>query len=121
VLENEALAADPRFSRNTERVRHRAELDALVQDVVRRKTASALCALLDRVRIAYGRVSTMADLVRHRSATTASVETAAGPVEVLAPPVLVDGERPALGAVPRLGEHTEALRAEFGRARDMRR
>ena len=35
---------------------------------------------------------------------------------MLAPPVIVDGARPALGRVPRLGEHDGALRREFGRA-----
>ena len=72
-----------------------------------------LAALLDRHRIAYGRISTIADLVAHRSATRTTVETPAGKVEMLAPPVIVDGERARLGRVPALGEHTEALRREF--------
>ena len=37
-----------------------------------------------------------------------------GQVEVLAPPAIVDGKRPRAAAVPALGEHDEALRAEFG-------
>ncbi|MFD1981871.1 hypothetical protein ACFSOZ_04090 [Mesorhizobium newzealandense] len=77
-------------------------------------TMSALCELLDNVRIAYGRVSTMAELAVHRSATKVSVETAVGPVELFAPPVTVNGMRPVLGSVPSLGEHDGALRQEFG-------
>lgn len=114
VLGNPALAEDPRFDRNTARVRNRTELDRNVQAAVARRTVEGLCRLLDKVRIAYGRISTMADLMAHPSATTATVETPAGPVEVLAPPVLLDGRRPSLGRVPALGEHNRSLRAEFG-------
>lgn len=114
VLGNPDLAIDPRFEGNAARVRNRTELDRNVQAVLARRSVDVLCGLLDRVRIAYGRFSTMADLMAHRSATTAAVETPAGHVEVLAPPVVLDGRRPALGKVPALGEHTQSLRSEFG-------
>jgi itaconate CoA-transferase len=32
----------------------------------------------------------------------------------LLPPVLAAGQAPVMGAVPAFGEHTEAIRAEFG-------
>lgn len=114
VLGNPGIADDPRFDRNTARVQNRTELDRNVQAAVARRTVDALCRLLDRVRIAYGRISTMADLMAHKSATTASVQTPAGPVEVLAPPVVLNGRRPALGKVPALGEHSQSIRSEFG-------
>jgi len=44
---------------------------------------------------------------------TLTVETPGGTAEVLAPPVVIDGKRRALGRVPALGEHDAALRAEF--------
>lgn len=114
VLGDGDLADDPRFARNTARVRHRDVLDARIQETVGGYAREPLCDLLDAVRIAYGRVSAIDDLINHRSATTAMVETAAGPVEMLAPPVLVDGTRRRLGRVPGLGEHDDALRREFG-------
>ena len=114
VLANPGLAGDPRFDRNTARVENRIELDRNVQAAVARRTVDGLCRLLDKVRIAYGRISTMADLMAHRSATTTPVQTPAGPVELLAPPVVFNGHRPVLGRVPALGEHSQSLRAEFG-------
>ncbi len=114
VMGDAGLANDPRFNLNTLRVRNRAELDARVQQAFGSRTMEDLATLLDEVRIAYGRVSTMADLAAHRSAAMATVETPAGPVELLAAPVLVDGARPVLGRVPALGEHDAAIRAEFG-------
>jgi hypothetical protein len=55
----------------------------------------------------------MSDLLKHESVTVLPTETPAGTVEVLAPPIIVDGERPALGRVPALGEHDLSLRQEF--------
>lgn len=116
VLGKGELADDPRFSRNTSRVRNRDALDRIVQQIIGRHSTGQLCDLLDRHRIAYGRLSSMDDLIHHRSATMATVETPAGPVELMAPPVTIDGERPKLGRVPDLGEHDKALRGEFGRS-----
>lgn len=113
LLERPDLVADPRFARNTGRVRNRGVLDALIGDILRSVPIDRLSGLLDEARIAWGRVSTVADLMNHRSATMAQVETPQGAVEVLAPPVVVDGARRPLGRVPALGEHDAALRAEF--------
>ncbi|MER8695323.1 CoA transferase [Mesorhizobium opportunistum] len=114
VLGQPAVATDARFERNVLRINNREPLDACVQAILATHTMSGLCELLDRVRIAYGRVSTMADLAVHRSATKVPVETAVGQVELFAPPVTVNGKRPVLGRVPALGEHDVALRREFG-------
>ncbi len=113
VLEDSAMAEDPRFSGNTQRVRNREVLEERVQAVLGRYSTRQLGALLDASHIAYGRVSTIGDLVDHRSATTARVETPAGPIELMAPPVIVDGARASLGPVPALGQHSAALREEF--------
>lgn len=114
VLRQPSVATDPRFGRNVLRIQNREPLDACVQAILATYTMSALCELLDHVRIAYGRVSTMADLAVHRSATKVSVETTVGQVELFAPPVTVNGKRPVLGPVPSLGEHDVPLRQEFG-------
>jgi len=113
VLKREELASDSRFSRNIDRCNNRDTLDAIVQGALRPFSSDDLCELLDRVRIAYGRISTMEDLMQHQSATTASVATSVGDVEVLAPPVIIDGHRAVLGRVPEIGEHTVGLRAQF--------
>jgi crotonobetainyl-CoA:carnitine CoA-transferase CaiB-like acyl-CoA transferase len=116
ILGDAALAADPRFSTNTARVANREALDIRVATSIAKHTVAALSALLDETKIAFGRVSTMDMLARHRSLSTTEVDTPEGAVEVVAPPVLVDGRRPKLGPVPRLGEHDQALRREFGPA-----
>ncbi|HEX2552192.1 MAG TPA: CoA transferase [Microvirga sp.] len=114
VLGDAAIASDPRFRVNVERVRNRASCDALVQEILGQRSAAEVAAALERGAIAYGFVSTVGDLMRHPSATTLPVATPNGAVEVLAPPVVVDGERPRLKSVPALGQHDESIRAEFG-------
>jgi crotonobetainyl-CoA:carnitine CoA-transferase CaiB-like acyl-CoA transferase len=113
VLGQPHLTRDALFARNIDRVNNRQTLDDIVQAALAVFATDELCMLLDKVRIAYGRISTMGDLLQHRSATTTTVATPKGPVEMLAPPVIVDGQRVALGRVPVLGEHTDALRSEF--------
>ena len=115
VLKREALVSDSRFASNVDRCNNRQALDAIVQEAFVVVTSKDMCALLDRARIAYGRISTMLDLIEHQSATTAAVATSVGDIEVLAPPVIIDGRRATLGRVPEIGEHTAAVRAEFAR------
>jgi itaconate CoA-transferase len=43
-----------------------------------------------------------------------SVATETGDVNLPAPPAIIDGVRaPELGPVPKIGEHSAAIRAEF--------
>lgn len=116
VLNQPHLVGHAQFARNIDRVRNRRALDEIVQRSIAAFATDELCALLDKMRIAYGRISSMGDLLQHRSATTTSVATPTGQVDILAPPVIVDGRRIALGRVPALGEHTDALRSEFSSA-----
>lgn len=113
VLRDDALADDPRFATNVLRVRNRAVLDAAIQAILAPRGFAETTAALDKARIAYGTVSHVGDLISHPAATALPVETPNGPVEVLAPPAIVDGARTRLRRVPALGEHEAALRQEF--------
>jgi len=42
------------------------------------------------------------------------VGTPGGEIGALLPPAEIDGAEPVMGRVPALGEHTAAVRAEFG-------
>jgi crotonobetainyl-CoA:carnitine CoA-transferase CaiB-like acyl-CoA transferase len=116
VLGEAALARDPRFSTNPQRVANRAALDAAINQVFSAAPRAAIVERLERARIAYGRVSTLEDLRRHPQNRFAEVDTPAGPVRMLAPGAVFDHVPPRLGPVPALGEHTAALRVEFARA-----
>ena len=118
ILGNATLVTDPKTATNTVRVANREFVDRMVGEAFRKRRVAELAAELDEAKIAYGRVSTMAELIDHRSLTTVEIATPEGPIEVVAPPVIVDGKRPKLGRVPALGEHDAAIRREFATARE---
>jgi itaconate CoA-transferase len=110
VLGDAALAADPAFATNVERVRRRAETDARVQAVFGATDATALSKRLDAAGIAFARVSDMAALARHPHLNRITVATPSGPVSYPSPP---RAREQGYGAVPAVGEHSEKIRAEF--------
>jgi crotonobetainyl-CoA:carnitine CoA-transferase CaiB-like acyl-CoA transferase len=113
VLGRPELAEDSRFSTNPLRVANRSALDAVINEVFAAAPREAIIGRLEKARIAYGRVSTLQDLKTHPQNRIVGVETPAGLVRLLAPGMIFDGELPSLGRVPGVGEHTEAIRAEF--------
>ena len=113
VLERTDLADDPRFATNGARVSHKAELDAQVAAVLARFDSAALRERLDRARIANARVNGVPELAAHPHLRRIEVSTPHGAARLPAPPPVVRGEPRDYRPVPALGQHTEAVRAEF--------
>jgi itaconate CoA-transferase len=110
VLGDAALAADPDFATNVERVKRRARTDGRVAAVFGANDAAALTGKLAAAEIAFARVSDMAALAAHPQLHRITVATPSGPVSYPAPPHRRPG---GYGAVPALGEHTDRVREEF--------
>ncbi len=118
VLERPELASDPRFATNPDRVANRAALDEALRAALGRLDREGVCALLERAAIAYGRLSTLEDLLHHPQNRVWPVMTAGGKqVSVLAPGALVVGEPVERTRVPALGQHDAAIREEFAAGR----
>jgi crotonobetainyl-CoA:carnitine CoA-transferase CaiB-like acyl-CoA transferase len=113
VIGEPGLADDPRFATNLARVAHRAETDAVVARHFASQPRDAHLAVLQKARIAYGRLSDLDDVVAHPQNRFVEVATPRGPARILAPGAAVRGAEPGLGPVPALGEHTAAIRTEF--------
>jgi itaconate CoA-transferase len=113
VLEDKALAADPAFATNVDRVNRRAETDARVAAVFAAVEADPLTERLAAADIAFARVTDMAALGRHPHLRRITVGLPTGSVSYPAPAVLQMGESRRYGPVPALGAHTEKVRAEF--------
>ncbi len=107
------LAGDPRFDTNSHRVEHRTALDEVLRPVFGGVARDEMARRLEAARIAYGRVSTMDDLTNHPQNRYVEVDSPTGPVRMLAPGALADGVEEQPGAVPMLGQHTDAIRTEF--------
>src|ERR1700751_590285 len=113
VLDDKALAADPAFATNVERVKRRGETDARVAAVFGATDEAALTKKLSRADIAFARVNATADLAVHPQLRRIDVATPSGTVSYPAPPARDDGAPRRYGAVPALGEHTAKIWAEF--------
>jgi itaconate CoA-transferase len=112
VLDDPALAADPAFATNVERVKRRAETDGKVAKTFGALDAGALEQKLGAADIAFARVNGPADLARHPHLRRITVGTPSGPVSYPAPAERGSATR-RYGPVPALGEHTEKVREEF--------
>jgi itaconate CoA-transferase len=120
VLHRGDLAADPRFASNPDRVTHNDELTAIIEESFLTRSADQVSDALESAGIASARLRAPADLADHPQLRARdrwrTVGTPGGEIEALLPPVEVAGTDPVMGPVPALGEHTAAVRAEFGPA-----
>ncbi len=110
VLGDAALAADPAFATNVERVKRRSQTDGRVAAAFGADDVAVLTGKLAAAEIAFARVSDMAALAVHPQLHRITVATPSGPVSYPAPPHRRPG---GYRAVPALGEHTERVREEF--------
>jgi len=113
VLGDAALAADPAFATNVERVKRRAETDGKVAAVFGTLDAEPLTQKLAAADIAFARVNTPAELACHPHLRRITVGTPSGPVSYPAPAEQNAAASRRYGPVPALGEHTAKVRAEF--------
>ena len=117
VLARPDLITDERFATNPDRVKHDDELTAIIEDVLASMTPDEVVARLDAAGIASARLRTPAEFAAHPQLAARDrwreADTPGGPVRALLPPVTVPGREAAMGAVPALGQHTEAVLAEF--------
>jgi crotonobetainyl-CoA:carnitine CoA-transferase CaiB-like acyl-CoA transferase len=117
VLGRPDLVDDPRFASNPDRVEHNEELTLLLERTFADLGAEQVTESLAAAGIANARLRTPEELVRHPQLRARKrfrpVDTPAGPMSAMLPPVDAAGREPVMGPVPALGEHTATIRAEF--------
>jgi formyl-CoA transferase len=113
VLGDASLGSHDKFATNPQRNANRAETDAVVAAVFARHDVEPLMELLAASDIAFARVNDSALLSTHPHLRRITVNTPTGPASMPAPAALRAGQRRSYGAIPSLGEHTEAVKAEF--------
>jgi itaconate CoA-transferase len=117
VLQQPALAADARFQTNVLRVQHRDALTAAIEAVLTHLPSADVLRRLEAASIANARVNTMQEYLQHPQLAARDcwreVDSPAGPIRALVPPVRMQGVEPAMGAVPALGQHSRAILEEL--------
>jgi formyl-CoA transferase len=112
-------ADDPRFATNAERVRHRAVLVPLVEELMRSRPTGAWQELLDGAEVPHAPVWTYAELFAHPQAQARSLrvqvtDPQGRPVDLVGPPFHVTGaDLPPPAAPPELSQHTDAVLREL--------
>jgi crotonobetainyl-CoA:carnitine CoA-transferase CaiB-like acyl-CoA transferase len=124
VLGEPALAKDPAYLTNSDRVKNRDKLIPHLFGLTMRFTRADLLAKLQAVQVPAGPINALADVfadpqVVHRGMKIDMPSPAAvgGTLPGLRTPITLDGARMASGRPsPRLGEHTQDILREIGKA-----
>ena len=118
VIARPGAADDPRFATNSARVRHRADLHALIAGVFAELPAAEILDRLERADIACARRNSMQEFIDHPQLLDRhcwrTIESPAGPLRALRPPVWMAGVDPVMGPVPSLGQHSQSILEELG-------
>jgi crotonobetainyl-CoA:carnitine CoA-transferase CaiB-like acyl-CoA transferase len=118
VLLQPELATDARFDSNAKRNAHREDLQNIILQVFASLTTPQVIARLETANIANARMNTMADVWAHPQLQArdrwTQVDSPAGPLPALLPPGKQTAFNYRMAAIPRVGEHTEAILKEFG-------
>ncbi|MGB3474786.1 MAG: CaiB/BaiF CoA-transferase family protein [Mycobacterium sp.] len=118
LLGRNDLADDPRFAGNADRVAHRAILDEAIAAWCAGQDLAHIQDAADAAGIGNARYNAPSDVLAHPQLAQRdrwhSIDTPAGPIPSLLPPPVISGYHPPMGAVPGLGEHTDAVLDELG-------
>jgi itaconate CoA-transferase len=118
VLQRPELAADARFRMNSLRSENRGALRAVIEDVFSALTLQQVTERLEAADIASAHRKTVQQFWEHPQHAARgrwrNVDSPSGPIAALAPAIILDGVETQMGAVPSLGQHTDAILGELG-------
>jgi itaconate CoA-transferase len=117
VLQQPALADDARFQTNVQRVHHREALTEAIEAVLMHLPSAEVLRRLEAANIANARVNSIGEYLQHPQLAARDrwreIDSPAGPIRALVPPVRLQDVEPAMGAVPALGQHSRAILGEL--------
>jgi itaconate CoA-transferase len=118
VLEQPALATDPRYDSNSRRLERRAEVTALIEKAFSGMTVAQVVAKLDAAGIANARINTPDEVWDHPQLKARNrwreFGSPVGPLPAPLPPATLSGFEARMDPVPRVGEHSESILRELG-------
>jgi itaconate CoA-transferase len=118
VIERPDLFADERYRTMEGRVASRAELEPAIEAVFLTRPAAEWLERLERAGIPCGAVNELPDVMVHpqlaHNRLVTEIGSPVGAIPTIGSPVELDGDRPHLGPVPGLGQHTREVLEELG-------
>jgi crotonobetainyl-CoA:carnitine CoA-transferase CaiB-like acyl-CoA transferase len=113
------LCQDPRFIKNADRVRHRAVLVPMLEEVLRTRSKADWLLALETAKVPCGAINNLSEVfndphIRSRDMVTTWQHPASGPLELVSSPMKLS-ETPVRTDLPPplLGEHTEDVLREL--------
>lgn len=120
VLQDAALASDPRFESNARRHENRKLLEPIILGIFAALDTDGVVARLDKAQIANARMNDMAGVWAHPQLKARqrwqSVATPAGDIPALLPPGRNNAFDYRMDPIPAVGEHTERILQSLGRS-----
>jgi crotonobetainyl-CoA:carnitine CoA-transferase CaiB-like acyl-CoA transferase len=118
IIDRPDLADDSRFATNSGRCAHRDILDEAIGSWCAQHDLVEIQKIADAAGIGNSRYNVPSEVVAHPQLTARdrwrTVGTAKGDIPALRPPPVISGFEQPMGAVPGLGEHTDAILEELG-------
>jgi itaconate CoA-transferase len=118
VLEDEALASDPRFCTNPQRMQHRDALEVVIEQHFAKFPAEQVLQRLDDAAIANANMNDVEAFLRHPQLHARNrvqkVGSPNGPLTSFLPAITIPGVAPVMGDIPAVGAHTDTILAELG-------
>ena len=118
VLEQPALKSDERFNTGPKRSAARAELYAIIVQVLSGMTAEQVVQRLDQAQIGNARMNDMHEVWSHAQLHArrrqVEVDSPVGSVKAMLPPGVPEDFEPRMDPIPAIGQHTDAILTEIG-------
>ncbi|MEJ9229807.1 CoA transferase [Peribacillus butanolivorans] len=118
VLEKSELFSDSRFNSNAFRVSNSSILKEMIDAVFQQMNSNEIIEKLEKAKIANAHLNTVAEFIDHPQLKIRKrwreVDSPAGKLNALIPPVTFEDVEPVMNPIPDVGEHTEAILKEFG-------
>jgi crotonobetainyl-CoA:carnitine CoA-transferase CaiB-like acyl-CoA transferase len=122
IINRPDLADDPRFRTNSDRCAQRDILDEAIGSWCVQHDLADIQKIADSAGIGNSRYNLPSEVVVHPQLTARdrwrTVGTSKGDIQALRPPPVINGFEQPMGAVPGLGEHTDAVLGELGLTTD---
>ena len=118
VFENAAMADDPRYATNPDRLQNRNELETWIEQYFSNLSGAEIVARLERADIANAVLNDISAVVAHAQLAArgrwTEADSPVGAIRALLPPHNLQHAPPVMGKIPALGEHTQEILAELG-------
>ncbi|WP_082963747.1 CaiB/BaiF CoA-transferase family protein [Mycobacterium sp. 852002-51961_SCH5331710] len=118
IINRPDLADDPRFATNPDRCTHREVLEEAIGSWCAQHDLAEIQKIADDAGIGNSRYNVPSEVVVHPHLTARdrwrTVATPKGDIRALRPPPVISGFEQPMGAVPGLGQHTDAVLGELG-------